>query len=87
MSETLFILPGTKPNPIVHLRVEADRACRKLAKHLRTDPEKLWNAAMWNQFQSEVFMCNEGEVFWESFMALNRAEVAEIEARRLTALQ
>ena len=87
MSETLFILPGTKPNPIVHLRVEADRACRKLAKHLRTDAEKLWDAAMWNRFPTEAFECQEGEIFWESFMALNRAEVAEIEARRLTTLQ
>lgn len=87
MSNTLFILPGTTPSTIVYLRLEADIACRRFAKHLRTDAEKLWDRAMWNQFPTETFECQEGEIFWERFMALNKAEVAEIEARRLTALQ
>ena len=87
MSYSLFPMPYSPPQGISNLRKQADRACLQFAKFLRTDAETLWDAAMWNRFPSETFECQEGGIFWESFMALNRAEVAEIETRRFTALQ
>lgn len=80
-------MPYSPSDGIPSLRKQADRACLQFAEVLRTDAEKLWDAAMWNQFPDETFECQEGEVFWESFRALNRAEVAEIETLRFTSLQ
>lgn len=81
MPDTLFTLPESQQKTLSSLRKAADRACTKLAKFTRQDPDKLWVDAALNRWPQDLWNCAEGEVFWETFMELNRAEVREIERR------
>ena len=83
-NQTLFDFPRTPASSISLLRKSANKACEKFAKYLKGDADTLWQQAMWNEFPPETFDCQEGQIFYETFMDLNRAEVSEIENRRKT---
>lgn len=84
MSGALFDIPKQKTSTLSSLRKAADRACTQLARFLREDPDRLWVDAALNKWPQDLWNCIEGEVFYETFMELNRAEVREIELRNGT---